>query len=163
MEGLPGIVVLQVQSVKLLLNGPRQQRVYVRFKYGNMAYTTPQTTQVVAGDEYTWLALGPPLPSLPSLSLQQERSRNLVDRDRQTEPRADGIPRSFLQGIRIQENQGLRDREVLRKSATPPRLQTGLIIRVQLLNNVGDYVSVKLEVPGGTGSAVLDMSLVGLS
>jgi len=38
-----------------------------------------------------------------------------------------------------------------------------LIVHVQLLNNVGDHVSVKLKGPGGPGSAVLDIYLAGLS
>ena len=55
------------------------------------------------------------------------------------------------------------DGEFLRKSVVTLRLQMWLIIHLQLLNNVGDYVSVKLEGPDGPGSAVLDISLTGLS
>jgi len=79
---LPGKLKLQVQSIRISLDNSKQLKFHVKFKYGNKQHTTPSTTRVMDGDEYTWFAISPPLPSLPSLSLTQERSWRLVHRNR---------------------------------------------------------------------------------
>ena len=53
-EELPGKLKLWVQSVKISLNKPKKQRVYVKLNYGNKVHTTPLTSKVVVGDIYTW-------------------------------------------------------------------------------------------------------------
>jgi len=128
-ERLPGKLVLQVQSIKMGRLGPGQQRLYVKSLYCGKGHTTSLTTSV-AGDEYTWFEIRPFLLSLPSLSLGQGHSGNLGDRNQRTSARTDGLPRSAPPGTYIQERQGVRGREFLRKSVITPRLQTLLIVHV---------------------------------
>jgi len=80
--GLPEKLKLRVQGIKISLNEPRHSQFSVRFKYGNKDHTTSPTTGVVGGNEHVWSVPYPFLPPLLSLSLQQERSGNLVDRNR---------------------------------------------------------------------------------
>jgi len=120
---LPVVSVSQVHSLKISLNELRQQQFYVKFQYGNQGHTTSLTTDVVTDNEYTWFGFRPFPPSLPSLSLGQEPSGYMADRNQQTSTRiTDGLPRSVPPGVQIQERQGLRDREFLRKSVITPRL-----------------------------------------
>ena len=72
---------MQVQSLKISLISTKKQRFYVKFKYGDKEQTTSLTTGAAAGDEYTWFALCSSPTSLLSLSLGQEPSGNLVDRN----------------------------------------------------------------------------------
>jgi len=82
-EELPGKLRLQVQSIKIPLGKSRQQQLSIRFKYGNKNHTTSPTTKATGGsDEHTWFVLRPFIPSLPPLSLTQERSRKLVHRNK---------------------------------------------------------------------------------
>ena len=97
-EGLPGKLVLCVQSIKISLNELRQQRFYVKVQYGNQGYTTSLTTNVVADDKYRWFGFRPFPPSLPSLSLGQGASGHVVDRNQRISTRADGLPRSASPG-----------------------------------------------------------------
>jgi len=116
---LPRRLKLWVQSVKLSLKEPKKQRVYVKFKYGSNVHITPLTSKVVVGDAYTWFAFHSFPSSLSSLSLGQERYRNLRDRNSQALFRAHDLPRS-LPRILVWVRQGLRDREFLRKPTTTP-------------------------------------------
>ena len=129
-QRLPGKLVLEVQSIKISLNELRQQWLCVKFQYGNKGYTTSLTTNAVIDGEYMWFAFRPFPPSLPSLNLGQERSGNLGDRNQRISTPTDGRPRSAPPCTYIQERQGVRDREFLRKSGITPRLQTWLIIHV---------------------------------
>ena len=94
LRSIPKKLKLQFQSVKIPLNKTRQQGVYVKFKYGNTVHTTSLTTRVVAGAEYTWFVSRPFTPILSSLSLGQEHSGNLVDRDQRASSLTDDLPRS---------------------------------------------------------------------
>ena len=78
---MPGRLKLQVQSIKIPLNNPKRRKFSVKFKYGNKEYKTSPTTKAVAGDEHTWFAFPPFLPSLSPLSHSQEQPGNLVDRN----------------------------------------------------------------------------------
>lgn len=80
-EELPRKLKLEVQSVKVSLDKPRQQQFSVKLKYGNKDHTTSPTKKAPAVDEHTWFVPCPFLPSPPSLSLGQERSGNLADRN----------------------------------------------------------------------------------
>jgi len=97
---LPVVVVLEVQSIKISLNELGRQRLYVKFQYWNKSHTTSLTTNIKADDEYTWFVFRPFLPSLLSLSLGQERSGNMVDKNLRTSTRTDGtgLPRSTPPG-----------------------------------------------------------------
>ena len=120
-EELPRILEVQIQSIGIPFTKPKTPRqFYVKVKYMDKDHTTLLTTKAVASDEYTWFALHPTLPSLLSLRLWQELSANLVDRNRQTTSQPVDLLRSILPVIysHIQERQGLRDREFLRKSMT---------------------------------------------
>jgi len=81
MEELPARLELEVQSIKISLTRAEKRQFFVKFKYGNEGHTTPLTMKAAGGDEYTWFAFGPPLPLVLSLSLKQELSRSLVDRN----------------------------------------------------------------------------------
>ena len=80
-EELPGKLKLQVQGVRISLNKSKQQRFYIRFRYGDKDHTT-SPTNAVTGDEHIWFVFRQPLPPSTSLSLNQGRSGNLVDRNR---------------------------------------------------------------------------------
>lgn len=60
MEELPGRLKLQVQSIKLSLDKPKQQQFSVRFKYGNKDHTT-SPTKAVTSDEHIWFVFRPVL------------------------------------------------------------------------------------------------------
>jgi len=68
-EDLPGKLKLQVQGIRISLNKPKQQQFSVKFKYGDRDHTTAPTT-AASGDDYSWSAFHPLLPSLPSLRLK---------------------------------------------------------------------------------------------
>jgi len=72
-----------------------------------------------------------------------------------------GLLQSSLPDIydHIWERQDLRDREFLRKSVNAAQLPTQLIVHVQLLNHVDEWVRVKLDVLGSTGEGVLKVRL----
>ena len=57
-EELPGKLKLQVQSIKISLDKPKQQHFSIRFKYGNKDHTT-LPTKVVTSDEHTWFVSRP--------------------------------------------------------------------------------------------------------
>ena len=159
-EGLPGKLRLQIQSIKISLNKSKQQQLCIRFKYGNRNHTTAPTTKVVDGsDEHVWFAPSPFLSSFPFLSLAQEQSRKLAYRNQQTASWTIGLLRSNPPDIYIQERQGLRDRELLSKSVTTAQLPTSLTIHAQLLNSVNKQSYVKFEGPDSPGSAVLKIFL----
>ena len=99
LRSIPEKLKLQVQSVKIPLNKPRQQGVYVKFKYGNMVHTTSLTTKVVAGADYAWFVFCPFPPLLSSLSLGQEHSGNLVDNNQRASSRTDHLLPSALPPI----------------------------------------------------------------
>jgi len=81
-EELPGKLKLQIQSIKLSLARLKGRQFSVRFQYGDKVHTTSLTTGITAGGEYTWYAPGSPPPLLLPLSLGQDPSGNLVDRNR---------------------------------------------------------------------------------
>ena len=97
--------------------------------------------------------------SLYSLSLGQERSGILVDRNKQALPRAHGLLRCALPGIYVQVSQGLRDRGFLRTSAITPRVPRQLTICVQFLNRVDEEIHLNLAALDGTGETVLRVIL----
>jgi len=62
------------------------------------------------------MVLFPPFPPFALLlSLGQECSGNMVDRDQQMLSQTDGLPRSAHPGIYLQAGQGLRNRKILRE------------------------------------------------
>ena len=81
MEALPEKLKLQVQSIKISLNKPKQQHFSIEFEYGKEHHMTARTTEVAAGDEHTWSEFRPFMPSLPLLSLEQELLERMVDRN----------------------------------------------------------------------------------
>ena len=125
-EELPERLELRVQSIKISFIGAKKQRFFVRFKYGNERHTTSLTTGAAPGDEHAWFALCPSPSSLLSLNLRQGLSGNLVDRNGRTSSQPVGLLQSTLSDIygNAQEEQGLCDRGVLRKSVTTARLPT---------------------------------------
>lgn len=58
-EELPGKLKLQVQSIQISLNKPKQRKFSVKFKYGNKDHTTSLSTKAAAGDEHTWFVFYP--------------------------------------------------------------------------------------------------------
>ena len=70
MGELPGILKLQIQSIQISLNKPKQRKFSVKFKYGNKDHTTSQSTKAADGDEHTWFVFRRFLPSLPPLSFE---------------------------------------------------------------------------------------------
>jgi len=67
MEELPGKLRLEVQSIRISLNKPKQHQLCVKIKYGSRDYTTAPTMKAVGGsDEYIWFVFSlfpSPLPS----------------------------------------------------------------------------------------------------
>ncbi|KAF9648576.1 kinase-like protein [Thelephora ganbajun] len=51
---LPGKLKLQVHSVKISLNNPKQQQFSVKFKYGKKDFTTSLARPMSGLDEHTW-------------------------------------------------------------------------------------------------------------
>ena len=159
-EELPERFTLQFQSIKISFTRAKKRQFYVKFKYGKMDHITSLTTRATASSEYTWFALCPstclPLP----LSLGQELSGNLVDRNKGTSSQTGGLlPGSLPDNYgRIQERQERRslcDREILRKSVTAAQVRTSSIIHVQLLGSANKQIQVELKAPDITGEAVL--------
>ena len=75
---LPGRVKLLFKSIKVSFDRSKQQPFSVKLKYGNREYMTSPTKFLDASSGHTWFVLCPFLPSLPSLSLKQEWSGELV-------------------------------------------------------------------------------------
>ena len=160
MEELPGKLRLQVQSIRISLNKPKQHQLCVKIKYGSRDYTTAPTMKAVGGsDEYVWFAFST-FPSPLSLSSPaQEQSRGLAYRNQPTVPRAISLFRSDPPDIDTQEIPGLCDRKLLCESVTTAQLLMSLNIHGQLLNNVNKRSYVKLEGQNVAGSAVLKILL----
>ena len=116
-EELPGKLKLQVQSIKISLNKTEQQHFSIKFEYWKEYHMTLPTTEVAAGDEHTWSEFRPFIPSLPLLSLEQEPPERMVDRNQQGASRTTCHCQSAPPD-KNWERQGLRDREIFRKSAT---------------------------------------------
>ena len=56
---LPGKLRVQVKSIKISLDGSKQQQFSVKFKYGNKDYTTSPAKCADGSSEHTWFALRP--------------------------------------------------------------------------------------------------------
>ena len=77
------------ESTKVSLGKPKRQQFSVNFKYRDKDHTTSPAKKAPTDDEHTWFALRPFPPLLPSLSPEQERRGNLVDRNQVTNCIAD--------------------------------------------------------------------------
>jgi len=66
------------KSIKVPFERSKQQPVYVKLKYGNKEHMTSPTKLFDSSNGHTWFVLCPFLLPLPSLSLTQERSGDLV-------------------------------------------------------------------------------------
>lgn len=131
-EELPRILKLQVQGIKLPFTGTKKQQFSVHFKYRSRTHTIKLPTEATTGDEYTLFAFRSHLPSPLSLSVGQEISRSLVDRNQQRGSRTIGLLGGGLPNTHkhIQERHCLCDGEILRESVAGVKLPTWLIIHV---------------------------------